>query len=91
MSVPAGEVSSFERIFSNVRSAWAELATKKDEQRLRDQLVACIEGRGGEITARRRAIELGRNYLDLSEAGRRRFLQMLAEFDVDRDAVLQIA
>ena len=49
---------------------------------------ACLEGRGGEVTARARATALGRAYLSLEEAGRLRFLKMLAEeFDVDRDAV----
>ncbi len=48
----------------------------------------CLDGHGGEVTARARAAALGRSYLALNGAGRERFLRLLAdEFDVDRDAV----
>jgi len=59
-----------------------------DVAAVREHMRACLEGRGGEVTARARATALGRAYLSLEEAGRLRFLKMLAEeFDVDRDAV----
>src|SRR3546814_9650651 len=49
---------------------------------------ACLEGRGGEMTARARATALGRAYLSLEASGRHQFLKMLAEeFDAERDAV----
>ncbi|HKY96041.1 MAG TPA: malonyl-CoA decarboxylase, partial [Kiloniellales bacterium] len=38
----------------------------------------CLEARGGEVSARLRAAELGEAYLRLSAADRRRFLEMLA-------------
>jgi malonyl-CoA decarboxylase len=53
-------------------------------QRMRD----CLEGRGGEVSARVRAAELGRLYLGLNVEGRKRFLKVLLnEFDVDHGAV----
>jgi len=59
-----------------------------DVARLRQQMLSCLDGRGGEVTARARAAELGRTYLALNEAGRGRFLRLLAsEFDTDHEAV----
>ena len=48
----------------------------------------CLDGRGGEVTARARAAELGRTYLALNAAGRARVLHLLAaEFGTDRAVV----
>ncbi|CAA7620659.1 Malonyl-CoA decarboxylase [Candidatus Terasakiella magnetica] len=55
---------------------------------LRGQMRACLDARGGEVSARARAAALGRAYLSLSESGRVRFLNLLAtEFAPDRAAV----
>lgn len=52
------------------------------------QIGACLEGRGGAVSSRLRAAELGRAYLSLDSDGRLRFFQLLAEkFDVDEAAV----
>ena len=49
---------------------------------------ACLETRGGEVSARARAAALGRAYLALNDVGKTRFLQVLAEnFGVDHHAV----
>ena len=49
---------------------------------------ACLETRGGEVSARARAAAVGRAYLALDAVGRGRFLGVLAQdFDVDRAAV----
>ena len=59
-----------------------------DVQKLRDKIKACLEARGGEVSARTRAAELGEAYLVLNPEGRRRFLELLAnEYDVDNAAV----
>ena len=59
-----------------------------DAERVRRQMQACLEGRGGEVSARARAAALGRGYLSLDPAGRRRFLAILAnEFDTDRENI----
>src|SRR5438270_812374 len=71
--------------------SWRRPALPEDDvARLRQQMLSCLDGRGGEVTARARAAELGRTYLALNEAGRGRFLRLLAgEFDTDHDAVDQ--
>jgi malonyl-CoA decarboxylase len=59
-----------------------------DAHRLRRQIDACLEARGGQVSARARAADLGETYLVLNAAGRRRFLEILArDYDVETDAV----
>ncbi|CAA7625762.1 malonyl-CoA decarboxylase [Magnetospirillum sp. UT-4] len=59
-----------------------------DLERLAEQMRACLEVRGGEVSARARAAELGRAYLALSADGRRRFLSLMVHrFGPDRTAV----
>jgi len=55
---------------------------------VRQRINECLEGRGGEVSARARAAALGRLYLGLNAEGRKRFLKLLAEeFGVDHGAV----
>jgi malonyl-CoA decarboxylase len=66
----------------------ASLSADGDIRRLRDQMQACLESRGGEVSARGRAAALGQTYLGLDARGRERFLRLLAgAFDVDRKQV----
>jgi malonyl-CoA decarboxylase len=59
-----------------------------DVARLRQQMLDCLDGRGGEVSARARSAVLGRSYLALNAAGRERFLRLLAdEFDTDHAVV----
>jgi len=61
---------------------------ESDLQKLRKRINGCLEGRGGEVSARTRAAELGEAYLILNSQGRKRFLELLArEYDVDNKAV----
>lgn len=65
-----------------------DLSSQDDADRLRDLMAACLEARGGEVSARARAAGLGRTYLELDLEGRRRFLQIVAEgFGPDLEAV----
>lgn len=50
-----------------------------DAENLRAQMRQCLEARGGEMSARGRAAQLGRAYLDLSAENRRNFLKLLAD------------
>ena len=60
----------------------------EDVTRLRAQMRACLDGHGGEVSARSRAAALGRAYLALDATGRKRFLSLLAtDFDVPEDAL----
>ncbi|MBF2760304.1 MAG: malonyl-CoA decarboxylase [Ectothiorhodospiraceae bacterium AqS1] len=55
---------------------------------MRRRIDACLEGRGGEVSARAQAADLGESYLVLNSAGRLRFLQMLErEYDTDPEAI----
>lgn len=52
------------------------------------QIKACLEPKGGEVTARANTVELGKVYLRLSGEGRRRFFRLLAErYDIDHEEV----
>ncbi|HPF58957.1 MAG TPA: malonyl-CoA decarboxylase [Candidatus Competibacteraceae bacterium] len=91
------------RTMYNLREAWREMADwreglfsaapspnlpEKDAEALKAQMRDCLEARGGEVSARARAANLGRVYLSLNAQGRQRFLQVLAtEFDIDRKVV----
>lgn len=93
----------FDRTLTNLRNAWRDIAESargvlagtlrpdlpgEDESRLHQQMLSCLDGRRGGVTARARAAELGRTYLALGPAGRERFFRLLArEFDVDHDEV----
>jgi len=58
--------------------------------KVREKINDCLEHRGGEVSARVRAAELGHLYLTLDTAGRERFLRLLAEeYGLDRDALDQ--
>lgn len=52
---------------------------EEDLQRLREQMHACLDAKGGEVSARARAAALGHEYLALSPDGRRRFLKLIAD------------
>lgn len=85
-----GETSS---LFKRLIGAWNDIAgsvtsstkvspdlsSQDDADSLRDQMVACLEARGGEVSARARAAALGHTYLELEPEGRQRFLRILAD------------
>ena len=65
-------------------AALSESGVEKLKQRIED----CLERRGGEVSARARAADLGHTYLQLGPEGRRRFLLLLAtDYGVDRARV----
>lgn len=58
--------------------------TVRGVEQLRSQLRDCAEGQGGEVSARARAARLAETYLGLNDAGRHRFLKLIAlEFGPD--------
>jgi len=64
---------------------------KEDEAELRSRMMLCLDSPGGEVTARANTAELGRIYLGLNEAGRKKFLIMLAsDFDVNHARLLAL-
>ncbi len=97
----AVQQSFFDRALNNLSGAWREVAASAarsvgmtledpgaDPEALRTMMRDCLEARGGEVSARARAAELGQTYLKLDPAGRNLFLRLLAEdFAADREAV----
>jgi malonyl-CoA decarboxylase len=94
--------SLFDRAIDGMRNAWRDIAVtarlttpsvrpdlpRTDEALVKQRIAACLDGPGGEVSARARAAELGRLYLGLSAIGRGRFLHLLArDFGVDRKAL----
>ncbi|MDA0230619.1 MAG: malonyl-CoA decarboxylase family protein [Proteobacteria bacterium] len=94
-----------DRTLTNIRNAWREMTDSarvaltgsvrpdlppEDLERIERQVTACLEGRGGEVSARTRAADLGRTYLSLDPTGRKRFLKLLARFGVN-DLILDEA
>jgi malonyl-CoA decarboxylase len=71
-----------------LKDAIAADLPENDLPRVRARIDACIERKGGEVSARARAAEIGEAYSVLTATGRRRFLELLAkEYDVDNDEV----
>jgi len=71
-----------------VSSSFSPDLPADDAERLRQQMRQCLDARGGEMSARGRAAQLGRTYLDLNPIGRMNFLRLLAtEFDSDPAAI----
>ncbi len=93
----------FDRTLRNLRTGWRSIAgtsydaeaashrpdlPEDDLPALREQMAACLEGKGGEVSARSRAAALGHVYLALDASGRQRFLQVLNdEFGPDETQV----
>lgn len=65
--------------------------TGGDRAYLKDAVVRCLMARGGEISCRRQAADLAMTYMNLNQAGREKFLNMLAtEFQPDWNNIKQI-
>ena len=95
--------SLIDRTLWRLRRGWSDIAASArvamtgavrpdlpgdDATRLKRRIVECLEGRGGEVSARARAADLGRTYLTLNSRGRTRFLTLLArDFAADRRMV----
>lgn len=106
MNVKDGE-SLFQRTVQRLVGQWRDISAgilgepaealrpdlpDADAERIRRRMRACLDGQGGEVSARARAAELGRAYLSLNRGGRARFLRILAaDFDTDRRAVAAAA
>jgi malonyl-CoA decarboxylase len=93
MSDLALETGLLDRALRRVTSLWRDMAervTGGETESIADQMRACLEGRGGEVSVRNRAARLAQDYLALDLAGRTEFLRALAAFDSD-EAAMQAA
>ncbi len=88
------------RTLDNLKAAWRDIADNgdvkiagpeldtKSEAELAIRMQECIEGQGGEVSARVRAARLGEIYLNLNSKGRHRFLEIMAtRFGHDLDKI----
>lgn len=90
MSDVAASPGLLDRALRRVTSLWRDMAATVsggEEEGIAAQMRACLEVRGGEVTARSRAAKLAEAYLRLDHAGRGEFLRALAGFDADMEAV----
>ena len=86
MSDLALETGLLDRALRRVTSLWRDMAERVvggEAESIAEQMRACLDGRGGEVSARNRAAKLARDYLALDAAGRVGFLRDLAGFDSD--------
>ncbi len=83
--------------WENLKSVWRELIRGEDREKtsrkarpaeLREQITACLEGQGGEVSARQRAAQLARDYITFSSRDRLAFLKLLNdEFGADQEEI----
>ena len=88
----AAATSLLDRAIRRITTVWRDMAASvagEEDESLEAQMRACLAGRGGEVSARNRAAKLAQTYQALDEGGRKHFLQTLASFDSDPDAVAQ--
>ncbi len=90
MSDVAEQGGLFDRALRRVTSLWRDMADRvsgAEEDSIEAQMRACLDARGGEVSARNRAAKLAQAYLALNAEGRLAFLRSLASFDSDDGAV----
>ncbi len=87
----AAPIGLFDRAIRRIATVWRDMASTvpDDDQSIVGQMRACLNARGGEVSARNRAAKLAQTYLGLDDKGRRAFLQDLASFDNDPAAIAQ--
>lgn len=86
MSETAVQIGLFDRAIRRIANVWRDMASSvnvNEDEGIAAQMRACLEARGGEVSARNRAAKLAQTYLGLDDAGRRAFLADLAAFDSD--------
>ncbi len=86
MSDTALEIGLFDRAIRRIAGVWRDMASSvstPEGDSFADQMRACLNARGGEISARNRAAKLAQAYLGLDDNARRGFLRDVASFDSD--------
>ena len=86
MSDTAVQIGLFDRAIRRIATVWRDMASTvavNEDDGIAGQMQACLDARGGEVSARNRAAKLAQTYLGLDDDGRRAFLRDLARFDSD--------
>ena len=92
MSETAAPIGLFDRAIRRIANVWREMAAgvgNEEDDSIAAQMRACLDGRGGEVSARNRAAKLAETYLGLDDDGRINFLRTLAGFDSNPEAVAE--
>ncbi len=94
------------RLIVNLLGAWKGISSpftgkrlelspylhENEMQPLREKIQGCLESKGGQVSARAHAAELGQAYLGLNNEGKQKYLRMLVEeFGIDHDKVRETA
>ena len=90
MSETTVQIGLFDRAIRRITGVWRDMAagvSAEGDQSIAAQMRACLDARGGEVSARNRAAKLAQAYLLLDDKGRTAFLHTLASFDSDPAAV----
>jgi malonyl-CoA decarboxylase len=90
MSETTAPIGLFDRAIRRITTVWQGMAasvSNDGDESIAAQMRACLDGRGGEVSARNRAAKLAQAYLALDEEGRTAFLHTLATLDSDPAAV----
>ena len=95
MSDIATDIGLLDRAWRKVTTLWRDMAERvvgaEDAETIADQMRACLDGRGGEVSARNRAAKLAQAYMAADAEGRVEFLRSMASFDSDTKAVRKAA
>ena len=76
----------FDRALRRIGLVWRDMAASvggESDDSIEAQIRACLNGRGGEVSARNRTARLAETFESLDDAGKRDFLRTLAGFDCD--------
>jgi malonyl-CoA decarboxylase len=90
MSETTAPIGLFDRAIRRLTGVWQGMAASvspEGDESIAAQLRACLDARGGEVSARNRAAKLAQAYLALDETGRTAFLHTLATLDSNPQAV----
>ena len=90
MSETTAPIGLFDRAIRRITGVWRDMAagvTEESDDSIQAQMRACLNARGGDVSARNRAAKLAQEYLLLDEAGRTAFLRTLSQFDTDPAAL----
>ena len=60
----------FDRAIRRINTIWRDMGAGVEDVSIAAQMRACLNGRGGEVSARNRAAKLAETYLELDVAGR---------------------
>jgi malonyl-CoA decarboxylase len=80
----------FDRALRRIGLVWRDMAASvagEVDDSVEAQIRACLDGRGGEVSARNRTARLAETFQSLDAAGQLDFLRTLAGFDSDPTAV----